>query len=84
MMDTTEILTELRQQRDRLNEAIIVLERLASGGHRRRGRPPKWMTAQLNGTSSRKRKPFTAATRKKMAASQKRRWAEIRKADAKA
>jgi hypothetical protein len=42
------------------------------------------MTAQLNGTSSRKRKPFTAATRKKMAASQKRRWAEIRKADAKA
>ena len=71
------MLAELRQERDRLGEAILVLERLASGGQKRRGRPPKWMTAtsQQNGSTPRKRKRFSAATRKKMAEAQKRRWA---------
>lgn len=79
------MLAELRQERERLGEAILVLERLASGGHKRRGRPPKWMTAtsQQNDSTQRKRKRFSAATRKKMAEAQKRRWAGIRKAEAK-
>ncbi len=42
-MDVTKILEELRQERAQLEEAIMSLERLASGQGRRRGRPPAWM-----------------------------------------
>jgi len=42
-MDVTKILDELRQEREQLEEAILSLERLASGRGRRRGRPPAWM-----------------------------------------
>lgn len=42
-MDILNMLGELRQERDRLEEAIIVVERLAAHGGKRRGRPPKWM-----------------------------------------
>ncbi len=43
-MDVSKILTELRQEREQLEEAIISLERLARGRGRRRGRPPSWMS----------------------------------------
>jgi hypothetical protein len=43
-MDVTKILTELRQEREQLEEAIMSLERLARGRGRRRGRPPAWMS----------------------------------------
>jgi DNA invertase Pin-like site-specific DNA recombinase len=43
-MDVTKILTELRQEREQIEEAIMSLERLARGRGRRRGRPPAWMT----------------------------------------
>ena len=36
---------ELRAERDQLDEAILLFERLAAGRGRRRGRPPKWMSA---------------------------------------
>ena len=39
------MLAELRAERDQLAEAILVMERLAAGRSRRRGRPPAWMTA---------------------------------------
>jgi hypothetical protein len=39
------MLAELRQERDQVDEAIIVLERMAVGRGKRRGRPPAWMTA---------------------------------------
>lgn len=42
-MDTTKMLTELRQERESIEEAIMVLERLARGRGRRRGRPPAWL-----------------------------------------
>ena len=42
-MDVTKILTELRQEREQIEEAIMSLERLARGRGRRRGRPPTWM-----------------------------------------
>jgi len=42
-MDVTKILTELRQEREQLEEAIISLERLARGRGKRRGRPPSWL-----------------------------------------
>jgi len=43
-MDVTKILTDLRQEREQLEEAILSLERLALGRGKRRGRPPAWMT----------------------------------------
>jgi hypothetical protein len=39
-MDIQKMLAELRQERDHLDEAIIVLEQLAQGVGKRRGRPP--------------------------------------------
>jgi hypothetical protein len=44
-MDTNKMLAELRAERDQLDEAILLFERLAAGRGRRRGRPPKWMAA---------------------------------------
>jgi hypothetical protein len=41
-MDVAKILAELRQERDQIEEAIMSLERLATGRKRRRGRPPAW------------------------------------------
>lgn len=42
-MDIGKILADLRQERDQLGEAISSLERLASHGAKRRGRPPAWL-----------------------------------------
>jgi hypothetical protein len=44
-MDVSKMLAELRQERAQMKEAIIVLERLALGHGKRRGRPPAWMKA---------------------------------------
>jgi len=44
-VDIVKMLAELRQEREQIEEAIITLERLATGRGRRRGRPPAWMTA---------------------------------------
>jgi hypothetical protein len=94
-MDLTQMLQELRSERDQLTEAIQALERLAmaTGGGKRRGRPPKWMTeAQQSGGATessaapagpKKRRKFSAETRARMAEAQKARWAE-KKADAEA
>jgi len=43
-VEVQKILAELHQERDQIDEAILSLERLASGRHRGRGRPPKWMS----------------------------------------
>jgi hypothetical protein len=44
-MDISKMLAELHTERDQINEAILVLERMAVGrGGRRRGRPPAWMS----------------------------------------
>ncbi len=45
-MDIGKVISELRQEREQLDLAIINLERLhGTSGRRRRGRPPAWMTA---------------------------------------
>jgi hypothetical protein len=45
-MDVLKMLAELREDRAQIEEAIIVMERLASGQRgKRRGRPPAWMSA---------------------------------------
>ena len=43
-MDVAKMLTELREEREHIEEAILTLERLARGRGKRRGRPPAWMT----------------------------------------
>ena len=43
-MDVSKILTELREERQQIEEAILSLERLARGRGKRRGRPPSWMS----------------------------------------
>ena len=48
-MDVHKMLAELRQERELLEEAIVSLERLASGRGKRRGRPPAWMKKAAEG-----------------------------------
>jgi hypothetical protein len=43
-MDVSKILSELKGEREQIEEAILSLERLARGRGRRRGRPPAWMS----------------------------------------
>jgi hypothetical protein len=43
-MDVTKILTELKAEREQIEEAILSLERLARGRGHGRGRPPAWMS----------------------------------------
>jgi len=43
-MDVVKMIAELRTERDQIDEAMFVLERIAYGPGRRRGRPPAWMT----------------------------------------
>jgi hypothetical protein len=38
------MLAELRSEREQIEEAIMMLERLARGRGKRRGRPPAWMS----------------------------------------
>ena len=72
-MDTNRILDELKAERDRIDRAISALEAINSTGHRRAGRPPRAM---------RKRRTFSAATRARMAAAQRARWAKTKPARA--
>ncbi len=43
-MDVSKILSDLKTERQQIEEAIVSLERLALGRGRRRGRPPSWMS----------------------------------------
>jgi hypothetical protein len=87
-MDIHRILMELRSEKERLEEAILTIERLAAGSlGKRRGRPPKWMANVKVATGAspapKKRRKFSESTRKRMAEAQRKRWAS-RKATAQA
>ena len=43
-MDINRMLKELHAEREGIDQAILVLERIASGRSRGRVRPPAWMT----------------------------------------
>jgi hypothetical protein len=80
-MDILKMLAELRAEQQQIDEAILAIERLASGvGGKRRGRPPKWMAAISEATAESAnpgtKRTVSAAGRKRMAAAQKKRWAE--------
>jgi hypothetical protein len=54
-MDLAEMLAELRQERAQIEQAIIILERLARGRGKRRGRPPAWMSAASEPAATKRR-----------------------------
>ena len=92
-MEVNAILAQLRAERDQINAAILSLETLARGGGKRRGRPPKWMTAVNteaaapvgDGTPGyRVPRKFSAEAIARMAEAQRRRWAAKHRADASA
>jgi hypothetical protein len=80
-MDILKMLADLRAERQQVQEAIVAIERLATGTHgKRRGRPPKWMSSAVDNnarpaTTPRTKRTVSAAGRKRMAEAQKRRWA---------
>jgi hypothetical protein len=44
-MEIVKMLAELRQDREQIDEAIAVLQRIAYGRGKRSGRPPAWISA---------------------------------------
>jgi hypothetical protein len=78
-MDTARILTELRSERDRIDQAIAALEALDGTvkhvAPRSPGRPKKG-TPPVSG----RRKRMSVAGRKKLSEMMKKRWAERKKA----
>ena len=64
------MLAELKAEREGVEQAITVLERIASGRGKRRGRPPTWMTGAERERSIRTKQVRSAATRAPMAAAQ--------------
>ena len=81
-MDIVKMIAELHEERDHVDEAILVLSRLAAGAPKRRGRPPKWMTDQ-NSTEPKKRgrpprSKMSAANRKAQSKRMKKYWATRR------
>lgn len=82
-MELLKMIAELRTERAAVDEALVVLERLARSQGKRRGRPPAWLKivggAAATHTNGRTR-VFSDDTRKRMAEAQKRRWAAYRKA----
>ena len=81
-MNLTKMIAELKEQKRALEETMIMLERIARSQGKRRGRPPLFLSQAGATGPVRKRRPFSAATRKKMAAAQRKRWAAIRKKQA--
>src|SRR5260370_39406466 len=66
-MNVAKMVDELRRERAQIEEAIMSLERLTRGKGKRRGRPPAWMTGQLNATKRRGR-PLGSKNKRKAAA----------------
>jgi hypothetical protein len=80
-MNLPKILAELHDERGRVEEAIEVITRLAAGGGKRRGRPPKWMAEAQPKQRSKplRQKGMSKAARKAQSARMKKYWAAKRK-----
>ena len=84
-MNIHSMLQELYANRTQIDEAILVLERLATGQRgKRRGRPPKWMSESASAAPAPKKKgrTFTAAQRKAAADRMRKMWAAKKKKSA--
>jgi len=85
-MNLENMIQTLRSEMAAIDDAITVLERLASSQRRRRGRPPAWMQVNREeGAGEEKvgkrggRRKMSEETKKKMAEAQRKRWAAYRK-----
>jgi len=79
------MIAELRAERAAIEDALLVLEKLAKTRGKRRGRPPTWMAAIRGAAAAEGAQPtrmLSPETRKRMAEAQKKRWAAYRKAHA--
>jgi len=56
-VDINKMLVELRAERENIEQAIMVLQRMAAGRGKRRGRPPAWMSAGIAPIKRRGRPP---------------------------
>jgi hypothetical protein len=56
-MDILKMLADLRDEREQIEQAIVVIERLAVGRGKRLGRPPAWMAAMKDTPKRRGRPP---------------------------
>jgi hypothetical protein len=80
-MNLNKVIEELKTELACLDEALVVLDRLARGRVKRRGRPPLYLIHTAGAADgAKRRRPFSEETKRKMAAAQKRRWAAYRKA----
>jgi hypothetical protein len=81
-MDLLQMIAELRAEQQQIDAAILVVERLAAGTRgKRRGRPPKWMSAasaEADSPAPQEKRVVSAAARKRIAEAQKKRWAAKR------
>ena len=69
-MDTEQILTALRQERNRISEALAILERSGEAG----------VSANHVGRKGRARRHMSREARDRIAAAQRRRWAAVKAA----
>jgi len=65
-MDILKMLAGLRQERARVEEAIIVLQRLSLGQGKRRGRPPAWMAVAKADAPKRRGRPLGSKNKPKL------------------
>jgi hypothetical protein len=77
----TAALEGLELQKQRIDEQIQEVRSLLGNAPARRGRPPasKKSSSTSNGSATKRPARLSAAARKRIAAAQKRRWAEYRK-----
>lgn len=81
-MNLSQVILDLRAERDALTAAMTMLEGIVNSRGKRRGRPPAWL-AKLPDLKKKDgpTRVVSAATKKKMALAQRKRWAEAKKAN---
>jgi hypothetical protein len=77
-MDTKQLLSELRAERDRIIQAIAAIEAL--DGASKRAIPHRAGARQAAAFKPARRRTMSAAARKRISEAAKRRWAERKKA----
>ena len=72
-MDIQALVSDLKVERNRIDQAISALEGLTSSSPPRRGRPPRAKTVVP--PAGKKRRGMSAAARKRISEAMKKRWA---------
>ena len=83
-MNVNEIVQQLRNERSKLDAAILALEGVSNNGAsapaKRRGRPPGSINKPATTSAPKKRRTMSAAARKLISEAQKARWAKQKRA----